>query len=101
MFIGDQPSFSVVSKGADCLLINKQFYQEHASEKLLREVRQNVSLLQKHSVQYLEFSDAIKIKPKKNQLEFHSFLVFAENIDCGYTLEPLEQKQGIPLFIPV
>ena len=44
MFIGDQPSFSVISKGADCLLINKQFYLEHASEKLIREVRQNVSI---------------------------------------------------------
>ena len=71
MFIGDQPSFSVVSKGADCLLINKQFYQEHASEKLLREVRQNVSLLQKQFMQYLEFSDAIKIKENKARFFFY------------------------------
>lgn len=42
LIIGDQPSFSVVSRGADCLLINKQFYLEHASEKLLRDMRQEV-----------------------------------------------------------
>ncbi|KAL4227119.1 hypothetical protein ACF0H5_015092 [Mactra antiquata] len=42
LIIGDQPSFSVVSHGADCLLINKNFYLEHASEKLLREMRQEL-----------------------------------------------------------
>ena len=44
VLIGDQPSLSVISKGADCLLINKQFYLEHATEKLLRDVRQNVRI---------------------------------------------------------
>ncbi|XP_060557163.1 uncharacterized protein LOC132717657 isoform X2 [Ruditapes philippinarum] len=42
VILKDQPSFSVVSHGADCLLINKQFYLEHASEKLLRDMRQEL-----------------------------------------------------------
>ncbi|XP_052781786.1 uncharacterized protein LOC128218217 isoform X2 [Mya arenaria] len=37
--LGEQPSLSVVSGGADVLLLNKQFYLEHASEKLLRDMR--------------------------------------------------------------
>ena len=40
----EQTSFTIVSNGADCVLVNKQFYLEHASEKLLRKLRQDVSL---------------------------------------------------------
>ena len=39
-------------------------------------------------------------------LKFYIFLIFAENIDCGYTLEPSrrsknKEKIGTPLQIPV
>ena len=40
----EQTSFTIVSNGADCVLVNKQFYLEHASEKLLRKLRHDVSL---------------------------------------------------------
>ena len=32
---------------------------------------------------------------------FSIFLIFAQNIDCGYTLEPPRRKVGIPLQTPV
>ena len=34
----------MVSNGADCVLINKQFYLDHAPEKLLRKMRQEVGI---------------------------------------------------------
>ncbi|KAK3608338.1 hypothetical protein CHS0354_030793 [Potamilus streckersoni] len=42
LILGEQPSFSVVSSGADCILINKQLYMEHASESLIRKMRQEL-----------------------------------------------------------
>lgn len=42
LILEDQPSFTVVSNGADCVLVNKQFYKDHASEKLLRKMRQDL-----------------------------------------------------------
>ena len=44
IILEEQTSFTIVSNGADCVLINKQFYLENASEKLLRKLRQDVSL---------------------------------------------------------
>ena len=38
----------------------------------------------------MQYTEIFKIvKNKKNQLKnFANFLIFAQNIDCGYTLEP-------------
>ena len=36
---------------------------------------------------YTEFSQVVKIKKNKEKI-FDNFLIFAQNIDCGYTLEP-------------
>ena len=39
---------------------------------------------------------------EKFQLKiFDIFLIFAQNIDCGYTLEPPRRKIGITLRTPV
>ncbi|XP_022080342.1 uncharacterized protein LOC110973663 [Acanthaster planci] len=35
----DQPSLSLVSNGAECIVINKKFYLEHATEETLRGLR--------------------------------------------------------------
>ncbi|XP_052779563.1 uncharacterized protein LOC128216902 [Mya arenaria] len=37
-----QPSFMVVSNGADCVLINKAFYSRHCSEGLQRQLKQDL-----------------------------------------------------------
>ena len=38
------------------------------------------------SLQYTEIFKVVKKKEKKNQQKFFDiFLIFAENIDCGYT----------------
>ncbi|KAL3853502.1 hypothetical protein ACJMK2_017038 [Sinanodonta woodiana] len=42
LILGEQPSFCVVSSGADCILINKQLYMDHASESLIRKMRQEL-----------------------------------------------------------
>jgi hypothetical protein len=34
--LGNQPSFSVVSNGAECVLIDKNYYVQHASDALLK-----------------------------------------------------------------
>ena len=39
----DQPSLSLVSNGAECIVINKKFYLEHATEETLRGLRKEVS----------------------------------------------------------
>ncbi|KAL5014615.1 hypothetical protein ScPMuIL_008885 [Solemya velum] len=39
LILGDQPSFCVVSNSADCILVDKQFYRENASESLIRKMR--------------------------------------------------------------
>ncbi|XP_041349461.1 uncharacterized protein LOC121368779 [Gigantopelta aegis] len=39
VILGKQTSFCVISNGADCLLINKQFYLDHVSEPLFRKIR--------------------------------------------------------------
>ena len=68
------------------------------------------------AMQYTEIFSALKTE--KNQLKFFDiFLIFAQNIDCGYTLEPPRRggsneypqskfwskikKIGIPLQTPV
>ena len=38
-------------------------------------------------MQYTGFSDVVKIENYREK-NFHIFLIFAQNIDCGYTLEP-------------
>ena len=38
-------------------------------------------------MQYIEFSSGLKIENFQQKI-FDSFLIFAQNIDCGYTLEP-------------
>ncbi|KAL4227118.1 hypothetical protein ACF0H5_015091 [Mactra antiquata] len=43
IMLDDQPSFIVVSNGADCVLLSKQFYQQHCSEKLQRQLKQDLS----------------------------------------------------------
>ncbi|KAL3852329.1 hypothetical protein ACJMK2_015986 [Sinanodonta woodiana] len=42
LILGEQPNFCLVSNGADCILVNKHFYMDHASEKLLRDMKQEV-----------------------------------------------------------
>jgi hypothetical protein len=34
--LGNQPSFSVISNGAECVLIDKKYYIEHAPDALLK-----------------------------------------------------------------
>ena len=42
LMFDEQPSFIVVSNGADCVLINKQFYLQNCSEKLQRKIKADV-----------------------------------------------------------
>ncbi|GFS25789.1 cyclic nucleotide-binding domain-containing protein 2-like [Elysia marginata] len=42
LILGQQTSFCVVSNGADCLLINKQMFQEHMPEALYRQLRMDL-----------------------------------------------------------
>ena len=37
-----QPSFSVISNGAECILLSKKFYREHATPKMLTRLRREV-----------------------------------------------------------
>ena len=39
----DQPALSLISNGAECMLIKKKFYTDHASQSLLNKVRYEVS----------------------------------------------------------
>ncbi|XP_022100115.1 uncharacterized protein LOC110984339 [Acanthaster planci] len=39
MLFDAQPSFSVVSNGAECILMSKKFYREHATPKMLTRLR--------------------------------------------------------------
>ena len=39
------------------------------------------------SMQYIGFSEAVKIENFQQKM-FDIFLIFAQNIDCGFTLEP-------------
>ena len=38
----NQPSLHVVSNGADCLLLSKQFFTKHCSEKMLTRLKEQV-----------------------------------------------------------
>ncbi|XP_045165308.2 uncharacterized protein LOC123529153 [Mercenaria mercenaria] len=42
LMLDDQPSFIIVSNGADCVLISKSFYQQHCSEKLQRKLKHDI-----------------------------------------------------------
>ena len=39
VILGGQPTLSVLSNGAECILMDKQFYMQHAPEALLRRLR--------------------------------------------------------------
>ena len=43
VLLGVQPSVSVVSNGAECIMIDKDFYVKHASDKLIQRIRSDVS----------------------------------------------------------
>ena len=49
-------------------------------------------------MQYTEMFKVVKMKIFSSK-NFNIFLIFAENIDCGYTLEP--PPRGIPLHTSV
>ena len=59
-------------------------------------------------MQYRAIFSSVKIKKKS---DFFIFLIFAQNIDCGYKLEPQRRgnqyfgakigKTGIPMHTPV
>ena len=58
-------------------------------------------------MQYIDFSKVVKIENFQLK-KFDIFLIFAQNIDCGYTLEPTRlcfepktRKISIPLHTPV
>ena len=38
----------------------------------------------------MQYTEILKVVKNENlhQKNFHIFLIFAQNIDCGYTLEP-------------
>ena len=38
----DQPALSLISNGAECMLIRKKFFTDHASQHLLNKVRHEV-----------------------------------------------------------
>lgn len=42
MFCGQQTNFSLVSKGAECIVVNKKFYMENITESLQRFLRRQV-----------------------------------------------------------
>lgn len=43
MLFDNQPCFSLVSNGVECIMIEKKFFQEHASQKLIVSMRESVS----------------------------------------------------------
>ena len=43
--LGKQPSFSVVSNGAECIMLNRQFYLENAPVALITKMRNNVRVI--------------------------------------------------------
>ena len=43
LILGQQPSFCLTSGGAECIMLNKDFYLQHASEALVRTLRLEVS----------------------------------------------------------
>lgn len=45
MLFDNQPEFSLVSNGTECIMIEKKFFLEHASQKLMVQLRENVSYL--------------------------------------------------------
>ena len=42
MMFDDQPSFVVVSNGAECILLSKKFYLEHATLAMLSKLGREV-----------------------------------------------------------
>ena len=55
----------------------------------------------------MQYTEILKVVKNENlhQKNFDIFLIIAQNIDCGYTLEPPRRakirKIGIPLHTPV
>lgn len=41
--LGKQPSFCVVSNGAEVIMIDKDFYSENLNERILKKIRNEVS----------------------------------------------------------
>ena len=46
-------------------------------------------------MQYTEIFSAVKIKHSTCKIFIYFFLIFAQNIDCGYKLEPNEYPQSM------
>ena len=44
----------------------------------------------------MQYTEIIKVVKNENfqQKNFDIFLIFAQNIDCGYTLEPKKNKKN-------
>ena len=38
IILGPQPSFCLISNGAECVMINKEFYKEHCPQALIRKL---------------------------------------------------------------
>ena len=42
--LGQQPRFCVVSNGAEVIMIDKEFFLEHATDRVLKDIRVEVGL---------------------------------------------------------
>ncbi|XP_033116114.1 cyclic nucleotide-binding domain-containing protein 2-like [Anneissia japonica] len=62
-FLHEQSSVSLVSRGAECVMINKEFFVKHASERVLRNIRSlrgpypSSGKLQKHLEHYTVWNE--------------------------------------------
>ena len=65
----DQPSVSLVSNGAECVVISKQLFLEHAPEHLIHQIR-------------LSVSDCYKLKGGALSRGLEETLARSEKINC-------------------
>lgn len=68
---GDQPNLTLVSNGAECIMIRKQFYLNEAKEDTLRILRKEVC----------RFIESVAKKVRENEmLQYYSSCVYYVNL---------------------
>ena len=62
-----QPSLSLVSHGAECILLQKKFFLEHAPLKLLDKLREEVG--DKHNINTVDYNELLHVKYDINNVK--------------------------------
>ncbi|XP_071483428.1 uncharacterized protein [Diadema antillarum] len=95
----DQPSLSLVSRGAECIMINKRFFLEQANQYVYRHLKEIVrpyplgETLQEHLQLHTDWED-YKKRAVSDVLAFKATLNSLSDVSSTFTFSPTSSENG-------